>query len=142
MVAWLARQAWQPFSPFGSHNNCSFEDETPVLVASSKGTFYGVRRGVGGFSVSARLSPVRPKRRHTHTHTHTTSSSSSPRRSGPCPVFLVWAASGSASGSCSDGASGRPCLVIREPELLSLPQGPAHVTRQRLATSTSSDTRW
>lgn len=105
---WPACQAWQPFSPFGSHNGFPFEDETPVLVAFSEEPFMGW----GGFSLCLlnwvlSHSNVVP----THPHTHTLACGGT-----VVAVSFVSVASGSASGACSDGASDWPCLVIREPE--------------------------
>lgn len=84
---WLACQAWQPFSPFGSYNSSSFEDETPVLVAFSEEPFMGW----GGFSLSAsaRLSPVTLKHKHKHAHPPTHShATTTPWRGGGCRAFL------------------------------------------------------
>lgn len=111
VVAWLAGQAWQPFSPFGSHNNCSFEDETSLLVAFFKETFYWVR----GLLCLCQIESC---------HTHPLTRHHRPTEESALPCLFVSVASGSASGSCSDGASGCPCLVIREPEHFSCHRGP------------------
>lgn len=126
VVAWsspsLARHG-SHFLPFGSHNGSPFEDETPVLVAFLWTAFLW---GEGASLCLCQIESCRTQTLHPHTPTRPL-----PRGRTVVAVPFVSVASGSASGSCSDGASGWPCLVIREPEHLSRRRAPAHVTRPR-----------